>query len=206
VFEFAGTVEPHPTKRNQTMGKKRKDPLQAALDRPWCYYCIRDFEDETVLHNHQRARHFKCECGKRMNSPRGLLVHAQQVHKTTLTVMENAVAGRESINIDVVGMESIPEAALQDREMAIRAKFYAQDATVKKSIGVDDVDTNDIQEQLRKHREEMEKQKTLEVFVSQSLPYSIPAQYLSFYSNIKFTPSPLALTDTKVFPSGVTFD
>ena len=35
--------------------KKRASELDA-----WCWYCDREFEDEKVLIEHQKAKHFKC--------------------------------------------------------------------------------------------------------------------------------------------------
>ncbi|KAG5461164.1 MAG: hypothetical protein BJ554DRAFT_6687 [Olpidium bornovanus] len=62
------------------MAKKKK--RQA---RPWCWYCNRDFEDEKVLIQHQRAKHYKCgQCGKKLNTAGGLVVHTAQVHKDNL--------------------------------------------------------------------------------------------------------------------------
>ena len=64
------------------MGKKKKRQEQ----KPWCWYCDREFEDEKVLINHQRARHFKCEvCNKRLSSANGMSIHVAFVHKETLT-------------------------------------------------------------------------------------------------------------------------
>ncbi|KAI8853238.1 hypothetical protein BC829DRAFT_23987 [Chytridium lagenaria] len=60
--------------------KKRKNEM-----RPWCWYCDREFEDEKVLIDHQRAKHYKCNhCNKKLNTAGGLVVHCQQVHKETL--------------------------------------------------------------------------------------------------------------------------
>ncbi|KAF5323746.1 hypothetical protein D9619_012875 [Psilocybe cf. subviscida] len=47
--------------------------------RPWCWYCEREFEDEKVLMQHQKAKHFKCNmCPRRLNTAGGLAVHIQQ--------------------------------------------------------------------------------------------------------------------------------
>lgn len=55
--------------------KKRKQPtLQEIIDRPWCYYCERDFDDLKILISHQKAKHYKCErCGRRLNTAGGEL-------------------------------------------------------------------------------------------------------------------------------------
>lgn len=60
------------------MTKKKKAPQLDA----WCWYCDREFEDEKVLIQHQKARHFKCPfCPRRLNTAGGLAVHLGQVHK-----------------------------------------------------------------------------------------------------------------------------
>ncbi|TPX30606.1 hypothetical protein SmJEL517_g05849 [Synchytrium microbalum] len=77
-------------------------------------YCDRDFEDEKVLINHQKAKHLKCpNCNKKLNTAGGLQVHFTQVHKETLIKVPNAIAGRDDPNIEIFGMEGIPEADLQ---------------------------------------------------------------------------------------------
>ncbi|KAI6866508.1 hypothetical protein KC318_g19731, partial [Hortaea werneckii] len=50
--------------------KKRNNPdVEELLERPWCYYCERDFDDLKILIQHQKAKHFKCErCGRRLNT------------------------------------------------------------------------------------------------------------------------------------------
>ena len=52
----------------------------------FCFYCDRLFNDEATLVQHQKAKHYKCpECLRKLNSARGLSVHAYQVHKLTIT-------------------------------------------------------------------------------------------------------------------------
>ena len=52
--------------------KKGHPTLEELLERPWCYYCERDFEDLKILIDHQRHKHFKCErCGRRLNTAGG---------------------------------------------------------------------------------------------------------------------------------------
>ncbi|EEH52654.1 uncharacterized protein MICPUCDRAFT_22504, partial [Micromonas pusilla CCMP1545] len=56
------------------MGKKKK----FAADRPWCFYCDREFEDEKILQNHQRAKHFKClhpGCNRKLVTANGMAIH-----------------------------------------------------------------------------------------------------------------------------------
>lgn len=93
------------------MGKSKKRKQAAA--KPWCWYCDREFEDDKVLIQHQRQRHFKCnQCNKRLNTSGGLQIHMQQVHKTTLTLVHNALPGRDSMEIEIFGMEGVPLADL----------------------------------------------------------------------------------------------
>jgi hypothetical protein len=40
---------------DQNMGRKKK-----RVDKPVCWYCDRSFEDEKILIQHQKAKHYKC--------------------------------------------------------------------------------------------------------------------------------------------------
>ena len=43
-------------------------------------YCNRDFEEEKVLIQHQKAKHFKCHvCHKKLYTGPGLAIHTMQV-------------------------------------------------------------------------------------------------------------------------------
>ena len=65
-----------------TVGRKKKKELC----KPWCYYCDREFEEESILMQHQMAKHFKCsECPRKLSNVSGLVAHLQQVHKQKLT-------------------------------------------------------------------------------------------------------------------------
>ena len=59
------------------MGRKSKG--RGGEVTPFCYYCDREFDDDNVLIEHQKARHFKCMCGKRMATAQSLSVHMIQV-------------------------------------------------------------------------------------------------------------------------------
>ena len=57
------------------MGRKKRKFVK-----PWCWYCNREFEDEAVLIQHQKARHFKCNvCHKKLFTGPGLAIHMMQV-------------------------------------------------------------------------------------------------------------------------------
>ncbi|KAF5367468.1 hypothetical protein D9758_003780 [Tetrapyrgos nigripes] len=96
------------------MGKKKSKQII----RPWCWYCEREFEDEKVLMQHQKAKHFKCNmCPRRLNTAGGLAVHIQQVHKLepeNLPRIENALPGRDGYEVEIFGMEGIPAPDVAD--------------------------------------------------------------------------------------------
>ncbi|KAL0205475.1 hypothetical protein P9112_000782 [Eukaryota sp. TZLM1-RC] len=87
------------------MPRRRKIVL-----RPFCYYCNRIFQDESILLNHQRARHFKClVCKKKTQNAPGLKTHYMKVHHEQLTRIPHSVKSRGSNpDIRIVGMEGIP--------------------------------------------------------------------------------------------------
>ncbi|RVX02718.1 Protein suppressor of FRI 4 [Vitis vinifera] len=64
------------------MGKKKK----RVAAKVWCYYCDREFEDEKILVQHQKAKHFKCHvCHKKLSTAGGMVIHVLQVHKETVS-------------------------------------------------------------------------------------------------------------------------
>ncbi|CAK7266646.1 hypothetical protein SEPCBS57363_002195 [Sporothrix epigloea] len=120
------------------MGKKRRNypSLEELMDRAWCYYCERDFEDLKLLISHQKAKHFKCErCGRRLNTAGGLSVHMNQVHKETLTQVENALEGREGLDVEIFGMEGIPGDALMQHNQQIVEDFHKKQADRQAATG-----------------------------------------------------------------------
>ncbi|KAK5662170.1 hypothetical protein OQA88_8075 [Cercophora sp. LCS_1] len=113
------------------MGKKRRGhpDVEDLLARPWCYYCERDFEDLKLLISHQKAKHFRCErCGKRLNTAGGLSVHMNQVHKESLDKVENALPNRQGLDIEIFGMEGVPEEIAQQHNQRIIQNFYTAQA------------------------------------------------------------------------------
>ncbi|KAG0455042.1 hypothetical protein HPP92_024334 [Vanilla planifolia] len=86
------------------MGKKKKRPSKV-----WCYYCDREFDDEKILVQHQKAKHFKCHvCHKKLSTAGGMAIHVLQVHKESVTKVPNSKSGRESTEIEIFGMQGIP--------------------------------------------------------------------------------------------------
>uniref|UniRef100_A0A914C745 C2H2-type domain-containing protein n=1 Tax=Acrobeloides nanus TaxID=290746 RepID=A0A914C745_9BILA len=94
------------------MGRKKRK-----MAKPWCWYCNREFEDEKILIQHQKAKHFKCHiCNKKLFTGPGLAIHCMQVHKETIDKIPGALPGRDSAEIEVYGMEGIPLADIEQRE------------------------------------------------------------------------------------------
>ncbi|GFF54791.1 zinc finger protein 207 [Aspergillus udagawae] len=112
------------------MGKKRRGPtLEELLARPWCYYCERDFDDLKILISHQKAKHFKCErCGRRLNTAGGLSVHMSQVHKEQLSAVDNALPNRSGLDVEIFGMEGVPDDVVQSHNQRVIAQFQQAEA------------------------------------------------------------------------------
>lgn len=77
-------------------------------------YCDREFDDEKILINHQKAKHFKCyQCHKKLTTASGLAIHLYSVHKETITTVPNAKEGRDALKPDIIGMEGVPDDAIR---------------------------------------------------------------------------------------------
>ena len=80
-------------------------------------YCNREFDDEKILIQHQKAKHFKCHiCHKKLYTGPGLSIHCMQVHKQTIDKVPNALPNRSNIEIEIYGMEGIPDQDLKNHE------------------------------------------------------------------------------------------
>ncbi|KAI9838854.1 MAG: hypothetical protein M1819_004061 [Sarea resinae] len=120
------------------MGKKKRGhpDVEEILSRPWCYYCERDFDDLKILISHQKAKHYKCErCGRRLNTAGGLSVHMNQVHKENLTAVENALPNRSSPDIEIFGIEGIPEDVLATHNQRVLSQFHQAEADRRQVTG-----------------------------------------------------------------------
>ncbi|CAD6887474.1 unnamed protein product [Tilletia controversa] len=93
------------------MGKRKRQPANEA----WCWYCDREFEDEKVLLQHQKAKHYRCpHCPRRLNTAGGLAVHITQVHKLEPDRLTNTLPGRDTFDVEIFGMTGIPERDLEE--------------------------------------------------------------------------------------------
>ncbi|VDN55889.1 unnamed protein product [Dracunculus medinensis] len=102
-------------------------PTHYFLDRRNFWYCNREFEDEKILIQHQKAKHFKCHiCHKKLFTGPGLAIHCVQVHKETIDKIPGAVPGKDSVEVEVYGMEGIPEDPADDEP---GSKISKQDGT-----------------------------------------------------------------------------
>ncbi|KAH1015763.1 hypothetical protein HUJ04_007098 [Dendroctonus ponderosae] len=80
-------------------------------------YCNREFDDEKILIQHQKAKHFKCHiCHKKLYTGPGLSIHCMQVHKETIDKVPNSLPNRSNVDIEIYGMEGIPAADLKEHE------------------------------------------------------------------------------------------
>ncbi|MFT7797753.1 BUB3-interacting and GLEBS motif-containing protein ZNF207-like isoform X2 [Arapaima gigas] len=122
------------------MGRKKKKQMK-----PWCWYCNRDFDDEKILIQHQKAKHFKCHiCHKKLYTGPGLAIHCMQVHKETIDGVPNAIPGRTDIELEIYGMEGIPEKDMEERRRLLEQK--TQESQKKKQNNQDDSDYEDDEE------------------------------------------------------------
>ncbi|XP_029912954.1 BUB3-interacting and GLEBS motif-containing protein ZNF207 isoform X2 [Myripristis murdjan] len=122
------------------MGRKKKKQMK-----PWCWYCNRDFDDEKILIQHQKAKHFKCHiCHKKLYTGPGLAIHCMQVHKETIDGVPNAIPGRTDIELEIYGMEGIPEKDMEERRRVLEQKTQESQ---KKKQNQDDSDEYDEDEE-----------------------------------------------------------
>jgi hypothetical protein len=98
-------------------------PLALFSLTPGTRYCKREFDDDKVLIYHQKAKHFKCHiCHKKLYTAPGLAIHCSQVHKETITKVPNAIPGKDNIELEIFGLEGIPEGDRIAHELAIQGE------------------------------------------------------------------------------------
>lgn len=65
----------------------------------------------------------------------GLSVHLTQVHKESLDKVDNALPNRQGVDIEIFGMEGIPEDILQQHNQRITQEFYSGEAARRAASG-----------------------------------------------------------------------
>jgi hypothetical protein len=107
--------------------KKRRDEAKDAVQ-PFCYYCDREFDNENVLIQHQKSKHFKCHaCGKKMTTVGALITHFKHVHKEAIKKVPNAKEGRDGLALQVYGMEGVPPEMLHDAPATKRQRVHGNE-------------------------------------------------------------------------------
>lgn len=82
---------------------------------------------EAVKHGRRCTRRLP-PCGPRMLTRAGLSVHMNQVHKENLTHVENAIGGRQGLDIEIFGMEGVPAEILDQHNQQVTQKHFAEEA------------------------------------------------------------------------------
>src|SRR5437763_10082904 len=90
-----------------------------------------------------------------------------QVHKETLQQVDNAILGREGTDVEIFGMEGIPEQIAQEHQTRILAQIAQKEAerraasglpppgfegSAKKKVKVESVDPEEIMRKLAAHK------------------------------------------------------
>jgi hypothetical protein len=79
-------------------------------DRPFCFYCDRDFDNIKTLVAHQQTKHFCCvDCGLKFDTTTNLRVHMLNAHKKKLTAVTGAIEGRDNPDYVIHGMDGVPQ-------------------------------------------------------------------------------------------------
>lgn len=138
--------------------KKRKLDLEL---KPFCYYCDREFSDEKVLLQHQKAKHFKCLiCDRKLDLANSLAVHMMQVHKSNLKAVPNSLPKRSNPELNIRGMNGVPTELIEDNLNKLKQKINA--LNIKRQ---------------QKVNNSFKKQRVPPIMDSQYFPYCSPPNY-----------------------------
>ena len=67
--------------------------------------------------------------------PSGLSVHMSQVHKENLSAVDNALPNRAGLDIEIFGMEGIPEDIVQQHTQRVLTNFHQAEAERRAASG-----------------------------------------------------------------------
>lgn len=122
------------------MGKKKRFIVGV---KPFCYYCDKEFNNDNILHYHQRARHFSCyKCKDRFSSALAVKTHILQIHKEDLKTVPNSITGRENFDLQIFGMDGVPLVVIENK---LREKIKNKRKKLAKD-GFIDLDPEEINE------------------------------------------------------------
>lgn len=128
------------------MGRKKRKGLEL---KPFCYYCEREFDDEKVLVQHQKAKHFKClSCNRKLDTATGLVVHMLQVHKETVNEVPNSITGRSSPLIIISGMDGVPTEILEEKKQKKKEEIGEKNAKKQQKMNWTQVQQSPSMQQL----------------------------------------------------------
>ena len=65
----------------------------------------------------------------------GLSVHMTQVHKETLTVIDNALPNRSGLDVEIFGMEGIPDEVVQSHNQRVLQQIAQAEAERRAATG-----------------------------------------------------------------------
>lgn len=65
----------------------------------------------------------------------GLSVHMNQVHKEQLTAVENALPNRQGLEVEIFGMEGIPDDIVQTHNTRVMQQYYEEAAERRAKSG-----------------------------------------------------------------------
>lgn len=65
----------------------------------------------------------------------GLSVHLNQVHKENLTAVENALPNRSNLDVEIFGMEGIPDDVLQAHNQRVLSQLQQAEAERRAATG-----------------------------------------------------------------------
>ncbi len=80
------------------------------------------------------------QCPRKLTNISGLVVHLERVHKTKLTNVPNAKPDRDRLDLEITGMEGIPEEAQRAHEARLAGETPAEK---RQKTGADDDDDED---------------------------------------------------------------
>lgn len=106
------------------MGRKKRDLSYA---KPFCYFCEKEFPNETMLHQHQKNVHFTCPiCQKKFPTTANLVHHYSKMHGQQLAKVPNALEGRDAPDINIFGMNGVPKHIVRERMIVGAAKYWTK--------------------------------------------------------------------------------